>query len=88
MEKLTNQSGLDIDSWNEDGDGVPFIRGSHFLLEDGGVSIRHPACDASIEDNATERAHALWSGQLKLGVSRVACQAIVNAQKGVGFDGL
>ena len=72
----------DIDSWNEDSDGVPFIRGSHFLLEEGRVSIHHPAYDASIEDGATERAHALWSGSIEAkGVSRVACQAIVNAQK-------
>ena len=72
----------DIESWGEDSDGVPFIRGSHFLLEDGRVSIRHPAYDASIEEFATERTHALWSGSIEAkGVSRVACQAIVNAQK-------
>ena len=72
----------DIEAWGEDSDGVPFIRGSHFLLEDGRVSIRHPAYDASIEEFATERTHALWSGSIEAkGVSRVACQAIVNAQK-------
>jgi len=72
----------DIERWGEDSDGVPFIRGSHFLLNDGRVSIHHPAYEASIEDGATERVHALWSGPLEAkGVSRVACQAIVNAQK-------
>jgi len=72
----------DIDRWGMDSDGVPFIRGSHFLLEGGSVSIRHPAYEASINDNATERAHALWKGSIEAkGVSRVACQAIVNAQK-------
>jgi len=72
----------DIGSWNEDSDGVPFIRGIHFLLEEGRVSIHHPAYDTSIEDGASERARALWSGLIEAkGVSRVACQAIVNAQK-------
>ena len=72
----------DINSWGEAADGVPFIRGSHFLLEEGRVSIRHPAYDASIEEDAIERVHALWTGPIEAkGVSRVACQAIVNAQK-------
>ncbi|MEC9001468.1 MAG: hypothetical protein VX779_02825 [Candidatus Thermoplasmatota archaeon] len=71
-----------IHSWEEDSDGVPFIRGSHFLLEGGRVSIQHPAYDSSIEEDATERIHALWSGPIEAKrVSRVACQAIVNAQK-------
>ena len=72
----------DIEGWGEDSDGVPFIRGSHFLLEEGKISIRHPAYDASIEDDAVERGHALWTGAIEAkGVSRVACQAIVNAEK-------
>ena len=72
----------DINSWGEDADGVPFIRGSHFLLEEGRVSIRHPAYDDSIEEGAIERVRALWAGSIEAkGVSRVACQAIVNAQK-------
>ena len=72
----------DIQSWGEDSDGVPFIRGSHFLLEDGRVSIRHPAYNDNIEEGVTERMHALWTGSIEAkGVSRVACQAIVNAQK-------
>ena len=72
----------DINSWDQDTDGVPFIRGSHFLLKDGRISIRHPAYDASIKEDAIERGHALWTGSIEAkGVSRVACQAIVNAQK-------
>jgi hypothetical protein len=72
----------DISGWASGSQGVPFIRGSHFCLEDGDVRINHPGYDAEIEDDAIERSQALWSGPIEArGHSRVACQAIVNAQK-------
>ena len=72
----------DISEWASGSQGVPFIRGSHFCLEDGDVRINHPGYDAEIEDDAIERSQALWSGPIEArGHSRVACQAIVNAQK-------
>ena len=72
----------DISEWASGSQGVPFIRGSHFCLEDGDVRINHPGYDAEIGDDAIERSQALWSGPIEArGHSRVACQAIVNAQK-------
>ncbi len=72
----------DIDNWNADTQGVPFIRGAHFCLEDGEVSISHPAYDVEIDEGSIERSQALWKGPIEpRGISRVACQAIVNAQK-------
>jgi len=77
----TNWSG-DISDWGPDSEGIPFIRGTHFHLEGREVSIRHPAYDADLEDGCIERSQALWSGRIEpAGVSRVACQAIVNTQK-------
>ena len=59
------------------------IRGAHFHLEGGEVSIKHPAYDTNLEDGCIERSQALRSGRIEpAGVSRVACQAIVNTQKG------
>ena len=72
----------DIDNWNTESQGVPFIRGAHFCLEDGEVSISHPAYDVEIDERSIERSQALWKGPIEpRGISRVACQAIVNAQK-------
>ena len=78
----TNWSG-DISDWRPESEGTPFIRGAHFHLEGGEVSIKHPAYDTNLEDGCIERSQALWSGRIEpAGVSRVACQAIVNTQKG------
>ena len=72
----------DIGNWNTDSRGVPFIRGAHFCLEDGEISISHPAYDVEIDEGSIERSQALWKGPIEpRGISRVACQAIVNAQK-------
>ena len=72
----------DISEWASGSQGVPFIRGSHFCLEDGEIRIKHPGYDTEIEDDAIERSQALWSGPIEArGHSRVACQAIVNARK-------
>ena len=77
----TNWS-TDISNWDLDTQGVPFIRGAHFCLEDGEVRINHPAYDIEIEEESIERSQALWNGPIEpRGVSRVACQAIVNARK-------
>ena len=77
----TNWS-ADISNWDLDTQGVPFIRGAHFCLEDGEVRINHPAYDIEIEEGSIERSQALWNGPIEpRGVSRVACQAIVNARK-------
>ena len=77
----TNWS-TDISNWDLDTQGVPFIRGAHFCLEDGEVRINHPAYDIEIEEGSIERSQALWNGPIEpRGVSRVACQAIVNARK-------
>ena len=71
-----------ISDWKIGSGGVPFIRGAHFCLEDGDVRINHPGYDTEIEDGAIERSQALWNGPIESrGHSRVACQAIVNAQK-------
>ena len=77
----TNWS-ADISNWGPETQGVPFIRGAHFCLEGGEVRINHPAYDIEIEEGSIERSQALWNGPIKpRGISRVACQAIVNAQK-------
>ena len=77
----TNWS-ADISNWGFDTQGVPFIRGAHFCLEDGEVRINHPAYDIEIKEGSIERSQALWGGPIEpRGVSRVACQAIVNARK-------
>jgi hypothetical protein len=71
-----------ISDWSTDSQGVPFIRGAHFCLEDGEVRISHPAYDVEIDEESIERSQALWKGPIEpRGISRVACQAIVNAQK-------
>ena len=77
----TNWS-TDISAWSVDSQGVPFIRGAHFCLEDGEVSIHHPAYSVEIDEGSIKRSQALWKGPIEpRGISRVACQAIVNAQK-------
>jgi len=77
----TNWS-TDISAWSVDSQGVPFIRGAHFCLEDGEVSISHPAYNVEIDEGSIKRSQALWKGPIEpRGISRVACQAIVNAQK-------
>jgi len=71
-----------ISDWSTDSQGVPFIRGAHFCLEDREVRISHPAYDVEIAEGSIERSQALWKGPIEpRGISRVACQAIVNAQK-------
>lgn len=72
----------DIRDWNPRSRGTPFIRGSHFNLEDGRVSINHPGYNSKIPKGSLERSQALWKGPIEpRGVSRIACQAIVNAQQ-------
>lgn len=72
----------DIRDWNPRSRGTPFIRGIHFNLEAGLVTIRHPGYDPRIPKDSLERAQALWKGPIEpRGVSRIACQAIVNAQQ-------
>ncbi len=72
----------DIRDWNPRSRGTPFIRGSHFNLDGSKVSINHPGYNSSIPKGSVERSQALWKGPIESrGVSRIACQAIVNAQQ-------
>ena len=72
----------DIRDWNPRSRGTPFIRGIHFNLENSKVSINHPGYNPKIPKGSLERAQALWKGPIEpRGVSRIACQAIVNAQQ-------
>ena len=72
----------DIRDWKPRSRGTPFIRGIHFNLENGKVSINHPGYTSSIPREALERSQAMWKGPIDArGISRIACQAIVNAQQ-------
>ncbi|MDG1536411.1 MAG: Eco57I restriction-modification methylase domain-containing protein [Candidatus Thalassarchaeaceae archaeon] len=72
----------DIRDWNPRSRGTPFIRGIHFNLDGSKVSIKHPGYNSSIPKGSVERSQALWKGPIESrGVSRIACQAIVNAQQ-------
>ncbi len=71
-----------IRDWNPRSRGTPFIRGIHFKLEGNNVTINHPGYNSSIKREAIERSQAMWKGPIgPKGVSRIACQAIVNAQQ-------
>ena len=83
LEKLTKPLGRKISEiGSRDRRGTPFIRGIHFNLENGNVSINHPGYTSSIPKEALERSQAMWKGPIDArGISRIACQAIVNAQQ-------
>ncbi len=68
--------------WSRGSRGVPFLRGIHFQNDADGVWLRHPGFDDSLDEDAAERHHALWGGELSPSDEpRVICQAIVNAQQ-------
>jgi len=72
----------DIRDWNPRSRGTPFIRGIHFNLDGSKVSINHPGYNSSIPKDSLRRSQAMWKGPIgPRGVSRIACQAIVNAQQ-------
>jgi len=71
-----------IHPWNPRSRGTPFIRGIHFKLDGDKVLINHPGYNSSIKRESIARLQALWRGPIgPRGVSRIACQAIVNAQQ-------
>jgi len=72
----------EIRDWVPRSRGTPFIRGTHFKLDGNKVTINHPGYNSKIERDSIERSQALWKGPIdSRGVSRIACQAIVNAQQ-------
>ena len=72
----------DIRDWKPRSRGTPFIRGIHFNLDNGNVSINHPGYNPRLGKESIQRSQALWRGAIEpKGISRIACQAIVNAQQ-------
>ena len=75
-----SSSSSNISDWDEEAEGVPFIRSAHFCLEGNDVLIRHPAYDSDIPSDSIQKSHSMWSGNYKSkGFPRIACQAILNS---------
>jgi hypothetical protein len=72
----------DIHSWRKESQGIPFVRGIHFISFEDEVWLHHPAFDSKISGTSPERKQALWKGKIAPSKqARLACQAIVNAQQ-------
>ncbi len=68
-----------ISDWGTGSSGSPFVRGTHIELNDGEVSLRHPAF-ADVPEGV-QWSHAVWNGPSDmLGPPRIICRAMINPQ--------